>query len=113
MHPRTKNPLQPVVEQGIFIKILPEGWPGFFGVDEAHLHSLADKSGQSSQKGFLILAAFHVQILDVGRAYPQRLLDAEGAQEDVGVVGVVGDEGEYEVKILYECPQLEDNNLRC
>ena len=70
VHPRTKNPLQPVVQQGIFIEILPEGRAGFFGVDEAHLHSLADKSGQSSQKGFLILAAFHVQVLDVGSAYP-------------------------------------------
>lgn len=98
--PRAKHPLQPTCQRRVFVEVLAEGGTRFLGVDEAHLHALTHQLCQYCEERQRAVPDFHVEVLDVGRANPQRLPDGSHAGKDevvmVGVRDVGGGHGEIE-----------------
>ena len=80
-------------EAWVAVEVGAEVRPGLLGVDEPHLHALAEQFGQHPKERFLGLALRHVQVFDVGGADPQRLFGLHGHVKDGGVMGGVSDEG--------------------
>lgn len=72
VHPRTQHSFQAGCENGIFVEILTEIRSWLFGVNQANAHTPLEKSGNLSQQGNGAVALFHIQILNVGSANPQR-----------------------------------------
>ena len=84
---------QQLGEARVAVEVGAEVRPGLLGVDEPHLHALAEQFRQHPKERFFCAALQHVQVLDVGGADPQRLIGLHGQVKDGGVMGGVGDEG--------------------
>ena len=93
MDARAKGTFQQLGEARVAVEVGAEVRPGLLGMDEPHLHALAEQFGQHPEEWFLGLALRHVQVLDVGGADPQRLFGLHREVKDDGVMGGVSDEG--------------------
>ena len=87
MHAGTQGTLKAREEDRIVVKVLTEVGAGLLGVNEAHFPTLLDKIGQHAQEG----TVFHVQILDVSRAYPKGALHLRHFLNNFLEVGFVCD----------------------
>ena len=90
VHPRTQHSFQAGGENGIFVEILTEIRSRLFGVDQADTHATLEQSGNLSQQGNSAVALFHIQILNVGRANPQRFMHRGNPRNHLGVMLLVG-----------------------
>lgn len=70
VHAGAEGPLQAGEEHRIAVEVLPEVRTGFLRMDQPYLLALADQVGQDAQEGPLV----HVEVLDIGRADPERPL---------------------------------------
>ena len=90
---RAQGAFQQLGEAWVAVEVGAEVRPGLLGVDEPHLHALAEQFGQHPEKRLFSFSLKHVQVFDVGGADPQRLFGLHGHVKDGGVMGGVGDEG--------------------
>ena len=93
VYARAEGAFQQLGEARVAVEVGAEVRSGLLGMDEPHLHALAEQFGQHPEEWFLGLALRHVQVLDVGGADPQRLFDLHREVKDGGVMGGVSDEG--------------------
>ena len=92
MDARAKGTFQQLGETRVAVEVGAEVRPRFLGVDEPHLHALAEQFGQHPEKRLFSFSLKHVQVFDVGGANPQRVLGLHREVKHGGVVGGVGDE---------------------
>ena len=95
MHPWAKHPLQPIIQNRESVKVLPEVWPRFLGMNKSYLHSFLNQLGQHLQERLLALPILDIQILDVCRTNPQRLLHGFHPRKHFFIVSGVGDVGKH------------------
>ena len=74
MHPWAKHPLQPIIKNWEPVKILPEVRPWLLGMNQPHSHPFLNQLSQHFQERLERLPILDIQILDVSRSNPQRLL---------------------------------------
>ena len=63
---RAKDTLQTREEDRVAVEVLPEVRPWFLGMDEADFLAFLYQVGQNAEER----SFFHIEVLDVGRAYP-------------------------------------------
>ena len=93
VYARAEGAFQQLGEARVAVEVGAEVRPRLLGVDEPHLHALAEQFRQHPEERFFCAALQHVQVLDVGGADLQRLFSPHGAVKHGCIVGGVGDEG--------------------
>ena len=74
MNPWTKHSLQPIIQNREPVKVLSEVWPRLLGMNQPHSHTFLNQLSQHLQERLLSLPILDIQILDISRPNPQRLL---------------------------------------
>lgn len=67
MDTRAKDTLQARKEDRVAVEVFPEVRPRLLGMDEAHFLAFLYQVGQNAEER----SFFHIEVLDVGRAYPE------------------------------------------
>ena len=77
MHPWAKHSLQPIIQNGEPVKVLPEVRPWLLSMNQPHSHTFLNQLSQHLQERLLCFPILDIQILDISRPNPQRLKTRE------------------------------------
>ena len=75
MHTRAKNSFETLCKYRITVKVLTERRPGFFGMNQADFDTSLYHFCNDTKKRNRRASVLHIQVLDVGRAYPKMVLN--------------------------------------
>lgn len=87
MNSRTQPAFQTTPQGGVSVEIRLEVRPRFFGVHQPYLHAPPYQNVQHRKEGFATRSDLYVQILDVGRADPQRVSYEGHATQNFIIMG--------------------------
>ena len=86
MHSRAKDPLQSGEEYGISVKVFTEVLARLLCVNQPNINATAYQLGENSQERSRFSADLDILVLDVSRAYPERLFHISRFTENLFVV---------------------------
>lgn len=90
MDPWAYQPLQPVIQDRVPVKILAESRSGLLRMYKPDLHALAYEHRQQLQERNRLASDLDISILDVGRPYPQSMLHVLAPGQDAGIMLGIG-----------------------
>ena len=91
MHSRAHDAFEVGRENLIAVEIFAEVRAGFFCMNEPYAHAALEESCELSEQRYGITVLFHIYVLDVSGANPERFADCRDTGNDFGIVFFVLD----------------------